>query len=154
MHTFFSTAAEVSGTLMGLLFVSISLRYDLIMGKQADKKNRFVAARGFTGLLNALAISLLALVPGADLGRSAIVVGALCLIQTLRRGISVSDRSLEGYGNLVLSVTSFGTQVGAGIWLLFSPHSSAADTIAYTLFGAIAAGVMRAWELLQPGDNE
>jgi hypothetical protein len=154
MHTFFSTAAEVSGTLMGLLFVSISLRYDLIMGKQADSKNRFVAARGFTGLLDALAISLLALIPSANLGTAAVIVGGLCLVQTLRRGAGVTGRSFEAIGNLILSVASFGTQVGAGIWLLVGSHSSAGDTIAYTLFGAIAAGVMRAWELLQPGENE
>ena len=37
---YFTTSAQIAGTLIGLLFVSISLRYEAILGRSAEFRSR------------------------------------------------------------------------------------------------------------------
>lgn len=72
----YSTAGSaLAGTLTGLLFVAISLRYDAIIAGSA--RMRATATSAFIALADALVVSLWALLPGADLGFAAGVVGLL-----------------------------------------------------------------------------
>jgi hypothetical protein len=150
---YFTTSAAVAGSLIGLLFVSISLRYEAILGKSADFRSRAAAGSSFTGLFNALTISLWALIPDGNLGYAALVSAATCLLNTLklhggklRRGGSL--------GTFVLSMAVYLAQGVNGALLIARPHSSTpVHVLAYTLFGALASSLSRAWELLQPGDR-
>ena len=47
---YFTTSAQIAGSLIGLLFVSISLRYDAILGRSAQFHSRAMAGAAFTGL--------------------------------------------------------------------------------------------------------
>jgi hypothetical protein len=155
LHTYFATAAEVAGTLLGLLFVAISLRYDAILGQAAEREGRAIATAAFTALVNALALALLALLPNINLGIPAIVLAVLCLVQTLRRHLGLIGSGIPAVRNLILSLGSYATQLVVGIILVVTTHSSASIyTLAYSLVGALAAAVLRAWELLQPSENE
>jgi hypothetical protein len=44
LGSYFSASSAVVGTLIGLLFVSITLRYDAILGPSAPPSNRSLAA--------------------------------------------------------------------------------------------------------------
>ncbi len=68
LTVFFHRQLGRAGTLIGLLFVSIQLRYDEILGTTGQTHSRAVANAAFTALANALAVSLWALVPNVNLG--------------------------------------------------------------------------------------
>jgi predicted membrane-bound spermidine synthase len=97
---FFVASAGVSGALIGLLFVAISVspaRTTPLAELQFDLRT----AKAFSVFTNALVISLFALIPTIDLGRTAIVVGMVSVISciamvlvTVREGPSGS-RSTE-----------------------------------------------------------
>jgi hypothetical protein len=148
---YFTTSAAVAGSLIGLLFVSISMRYEAILGKSAHFDSRAAAASSFTGLFNALTISLWALIPDGNLGYAALVSAAICLMNTLK----LHGGKLKRGGSLRLFVLSTAVYLAQGVngaFLIARPHSSTgADILAYTLFGAFASSLSRAWELLQPG---
>jgi hypothetical protein len=63
---YFTTSAQIAGSLIGLLFVSISLRYEAILGKSAEFRSRALASITFIGLFNVLTISIWALVPSGS----------------------------------------------------------------------------------------
>jgi hypothetical protein len=54
---YFTTGAQIAGSLIGLLFVSISLRYDAILGRSAQFPSRAIAGAAFTGHLAPLSLS-------------------------------------------------------------------------------------------------
>ncbi len=151
---YFTTSAQIAGSLIGLLFVSISLRYEAILGKSAEFRSRAIASAAFTGLVNVVTISLWALVPGGGLGYPVVISGVLCLFHTLKLHVGKLgpiDASLAGF---LLSVTVYFAQVLEGTWLIVRPgENEIVFILAYTLFGAMAVSLKRAWTLLQPGDG-
>jgi hypothetical protein len=150
---YFTTSAAVAGSLIGLLFVSISLRYEAILGKSADFRSRAAAGSSFTGLFNALTISLWALIPGDGLGYAALVSAVMCLVNTLKLHGHKLGRG-GSLGTFILSVGVYLAQGVNGVFLIAKPDSKTGVYIlAYTLFGAFASSLSRAWELLQPGDS-
>ena len=57
-------------------------------------------------------------------------------------------------GSFLLSLAVYFAQVVEGIWLIARPGSNEIVFIlAYTLFGAMALSLRRAWMLLQPGHS-
>ncbi len=151
---YFTTTAQIAGSLIGLLFVSISLRYNAILGRSAQFHSRAMASAAFTGLFNVLTISLWALVPGAGLGYAAVISGAVCLFHTLRLHMGKRRTIDFSMGSFLLSLTVYFAQIVEGIWLIARPRSNEIVFIlAYTLFGATALSLKRAWTLLQPGQR-
>jgi len=152
---YFAASATVAGALIGLLFVSISLRYDAILGASANDASRATAAAGFTGLVNALTISLWALIPGDGLGYAAAVSAVLCVYRTLRLHVGRSGRRETSLASFLFSLAVFLTQLGTGTYLIVNPHSvSSVDVLAYTLFGAFASALSRSWALLEVGSGQ
>jgi hypothetical protein len=153
---YFTTSSAVAGTLIGLLFVSISLRYDAIFGTAASFHNRAVAAAAFTALVNALSISLWALIPRVDLGYPAVVLAAFCVVSTLR--LHVRKRGPRDRYSFVLvaaSVLVYLSQFVNGVFLIAEPHEpTAMMTLTYTLFAAFATALFRSWQLLQPDTSD
>ena len=70
----FTATATGAGALIGLLFVSISLRPDTVFGTKAAVHGRALAGSAFTALVNAFFVSLLALMPQSNLGYSAAIM--------------------------------------------------------------------------------
>jgi len=151
LSNYFLTSAAVAGSLIGLLFVSISLRYEAILGNAADFRSRAAAASAFTGLVNALTISLWALIPDGDLGYTAVVSALVCLTNTIRLHGAKLRGTDSSWPTFLLSTAVYLLQLGTGGYLIAGPHSpGGVDILAYTLFGAFASSLNRAWQLLQP----
>jgi hypothetical protein len=152
MTNYFLTSAAVAGSLIGLLFVSISLRYEAILGNTADFHSRASAAATFAGLANALSISLWALIPDGNLGYAAVVSALVCLLQTIKLHGAKLGGGDSSLGTFLLSASVFLFQVAVGGYLIARPGShEGCNILAYTLFGAFASSLSRAWQLLQPG---
>ena len=118
---YFTTSAQIAGSLIGLLFVSISLRYDEILGRSAQFHSRAMAGAAFTGLFNVLTISLWALVPGRGLGYPVVVSGVVCLFHTLRLHMGKLLAIESALGTFLLSLAVYFAQVVEGIWLIARP---------------------------------
>ena len=99
---FFQTGSQAAGALIGLLIVVVALKPAQIIGKRADPVARRLAASSFTGLVDAFFVSLLALIPGHNLGIGAAIVAALSLYHTLR--LHLGHR---GEKDFVIFVASF-----------------------------------------------
>ncbi len=116
-----------------------------------------MAGAAFTGLFNVLTISLWALVPGAGLGYLVTISGVFCLIHTLRLHVGKLGAIDFSLGSFLLSLAVYFAQRVLGIWLIARPgQNEIVFILAYTLFGAMAVSLKRAWTLLQParsGDN-
>ena len=147
---YFTGAATAAGALVGLLFIAVSLRPEAVMG--AGTQLRAVAGSAFTALVNSFFVSLIALIPGTNLGYTAVLMALVSLYNTYRL-----HRTL-GYGEstvllLALSLAAYLTQLVAGILLIASPGlHSMVYTLAYVLVGAFAAALGRAWTLAQGGN--
>jgi hypothetical protein len=149
---YFTASAQIAGSLIGLLFVSISLRYEAILGKSAEFRSRAIAGAAFTGLVNVLTISIWALVPGGGLGFPVAISGVICLVHTLRLH-AFKHRAIDAsLASFLLSLGVYFAQIVEGVWLIARPsENEIVFILAYTLFGAMALSLKRAWTLLQPG---
>lgn len=148
---YFAASSAVAGTLIGLLFVAITLRYEAILGKAAEVHNRAVAAAAFTALVNALSISLWALIPGTDLGYPGLVLAIFSLVSTVRTNVREESLRARLTGLFVLSFLAYTYQLVNSVGLIFdSRATSLIYGIAYTTFAAFASALARSWQLLQP----
>jgi hypothetical protein len=86
-HDFFILSGTAAVTLMGLLFVALSLHVDVIVHEDGVHLNA-VAVEAFTNLLSVLFLSLLLLAPtsvGRPFGVGLVMLGSLRLMFMLRR---------------------------------------------------------------------
>jgi len=146
---YFAATAAAAGALIGLLFVSVSLRPDSVFGEDAPPTGRALAGSAFIGLVNAFFISLVALVPKIDLGGPTVFLAVAAVFSTAR--LNRRLRRIESQLIvLVLSFVVFVAQLGEGIVLITRPHD---DTfvygICYLIVASFAVALSRAWTLLQ-----
>jgi hypothetical protein len=146
---YFTAAAAAAGALIGLLFVSISLRPDTVFGAKAAADGRALAGSAFTALVNAFFVSLLALMPQDNLGWPAAILGGYSLFRTLQLHWRIGRRSLH-LASLILSSGTYLWQLVTGVQLVERPHdSSLVYTVAYLLIASFSLALIRAWALLQ-----
>jgi hypothetical protein len=154
-HDFFLGAVTVGGALVGLLFVAISVRPGGV-AIEGEAISRIRAIAALSALLDALFVSLIALLPSSHaLGPSAIGLGASGLLSMLTLlAIAVAGhRQLAWFQSVRMVMLGLGQgatfvlQIVNGVNLR-SHHNSISDvnTQAVLVIVLFAFGVARAWE--------
>jgi hypothetical protein len=156
----FTVIAEAAATLTGLLFVAVSLARRHESTSHLGVVQQIRAAASLLAFTSALAISLFGLVPGDNVGYPALVLGISGVTFTAAslRSIfeSTHNRRLIGkqMGLIVLLLATFGFELGSGVALIGSPHStSALEILQNVLAASLLIGVARAWELVGARDT-
>jgi len=146
---FFAGAAGAAAALIGLLFVAISVRAESVLGTGASAQARAVAGSAFTALINSFFVSLIALIPDNNLGYAAVLMAVVSMASTVRlhRGLGKGESAVP---LLLLAMAAFLTQFVAGAFLIARPaDQNLVYFVAYVLVASFAAGLGRAWSLMQ-----
>jgi hypothetical protein len=152
-HEFFSGCADVAGALVGLLFVAISISPEKVTGTGATTAFELRAAAAFSALVNALVVTLFALLPKTNLGTPALIaavggLGSTAGIALIQFRESTTRRPLDFLLVLAL-VPVYGFQLVSAIELLQHPAATGAlQTEAILVVVCFLIGIARAWELL------
>jgi hypothetical protein len=152
---FFAAEAGASAALVGLLFVAMTVASDKVLGERAGIVEQARASSALTAFIIPLALSLVALLPGAHLGIPAVIVsfaGLLFVAATLRRFFSVDKAHRESWrGLLGLFGFTFVIAIifGYGIVGIVSPNATGPTAaIATASIACVLLGVDRAWALI------
>ncbi len=147
--TFFAAVTGAAGALIGLLFVSVSLRPDTVFGEAAPERGRNLAASAFTGLVNTFFLAMFALLPNTNLGYPAVILALASLFSTFSfRGKISHSRTQQAY--LLFSTTAFTFQIVEGVYLIVQARgNSGVEGLSYFLIGSMVLALGRAWALLQ-----
>jgi hypothetical protein len=156
IHDFFIGASGVAGTLIGLLFVAISVVGDrLARAEAASQVHRIRASAALTAFSNALAVSLFALVPGEKIGWtsvSASVGGLLFILAALVSLLQIRPRRLATVRDVTFLIglaVVFVIQLTSGLDVVEHPgDSGTVNTIAILVIVCFLIGITRAWELI------
>jgi hypothetical protein len=148
----FLAAAGAAGSLIGLLFVAVTIAHDRLATVQISRVRASAALSAFS---NALVVSLFALVPGIGIGWTALVVsvtGLLFVVAAFLSLLRVRHSQPAGIRDVVfvfgLAVT-LATQLIAGVVAILHPHdTSPVQTIAILVIVCFLIGIARSWELI------
>ena len=153
-NNFFLASAGIGATLVGLIFVAVSIAPEHIVQANAPIERRAMAASSFTALLNAFFISLGALIPG--------IIGSLTLVMSAL-GLTTSSllawnllKERERWQNVVrrvflilVSFIIFGFEFYYAILIIKEPNNVGNFYVLATLLLAVyGIGLTRAWQLL------
>jgi hypothetical protein len=155
---FFVVIATSAATLIGLLFVAMS-----VSGGRAQNHpqviREFRSAAALYAFTNAFSVSLFGLVPGSNIGYPAAIIGVTGLVFTaagLRTTLSLPaalQRRRPQFALMGGLVLVLGFQLFAGVELIRTPHDrTPLDTIGYVLVASLLLGIGRSWEMV--GDRD
>jgi predicted membrane-bound spermidine synthase len=155
LRDFFIAAAGVGGTLVGLLFVAISVSRGRLTEEHVNQGHRVRAYAALTSFTNALTVALFALVPDVGLRWPAFVVGCLGLVSVVASVLSlVRVRGLQRAAApdvlfLAGLVAVFILQIVFAVDLIRrAGDTGAASGIAILVIVCFLIGIARAWELV------
>ena len=155
LHSFFAASAGVAGALIGLLFVAISVAHDRLSAQDSAQAHRVRASAALTAFVNALTVSLFALVPGGTIGWTALVVALLGLVFIAASLISLVRVRRSQPGELrdalflVVLVVTFGLELLFALAVIRHPHhAGSVDSIAVLVVVCFLIGIARSWELI------
>jgi hypothetical protein len=155
MHDLFVASAGVAGALIGLLFVALTIAYDRVTGDDPDHVHRLRATAALTAFTNALSVSLFGLLPGVELGGTALVVGVFGLIFVTASLLSLRrvQHGRVGIPRDALFLVSlfvvFAFQLFFAAELISRPaRAGAARGVGVLVIVCFLIGIGRAWELV------
>jgi hypothetical protein len=162
VHTSFSgffaaTAASAAG-LIGLLFVALTLA-----ATRPDLHDEFVrletrAGAALLSFINALVVSLLALIPGDHIGYSAIGLGVVGELYAAASAVALEEdrrpdadpgRAAHSRRLVVTVASGFAAEIALGILVLVDPHSRGwLAGLAVLQVGSLVLGIGRTWQII------
>jgi hypothetical protein len=155
----FIVIAESAATLIGLLFVAVTV----VKGRATDRPQEigeFRAAASLLAFTNALVVSLYGLVPGNNIGYPALTLGVIGIFFTAagaRATLAQSLRQRHRRRQIVLLLglmVVFGFQIVFGIGLIANARlSGGLSTIGDVLIASLLIGIGRCWELVGSWDT-
>jgi hypothetical protein len=150
----FAVIATSAATLIGLLFVALSIA-ESRPGQRPKIVRQFRAAASFLAFVNALAVSMFALVPGTNVGIPAFILGVTGLLFTaagIRTTFQFSVKQNLGSRQpvlVVLLLVMFGFELGLGLLLTIDVNRTwVVGDIGNVLIVSLLIGIARAWELV------
>jgi hypothetical protein len=156
---FFVVIATSAATLIGLLFVAMSVSGGGRAKNHPQVIRDFRSAAALYAFTNAFTVSLFGLVPGSNIGYPAAIVGVTGLFFTaagLRTTLSLPaelQRRRPQFALMIGLLLVLGFQLFAGIELIQNEHRrSPLDTIGYVLIASLLIGIGRSWEMV--GDRD
>jgi hypothetical protein len=154
-----TTIAEAAATLTGLLFVAISVAPSRRSAQDHSAVKEVRAAASLLTFTNALTVALFGLVPDANIGYPATVVGVVGLFfvaaspRTLVATKAADSKRGRQVEFIALLLALFGSELATGITLLVSPdRPGPLELLGNLLVASMLIGVARAWELV--GDRD
>jgi hypothetical protein len=153
-NNFFLASAGIGATLVGLIFVAVSIAPEHIVQANAPIERQAMAASSFTALLNAFFISLGALIPG-NVGLWTLIMSTLGLTTSSFLAwnlLKERERWHKVVRRLFLILVSFiiyGFEFYSAI-LIFKEPDNVGNfyVLAGLLVGVYGIGLTRAWQLL------
>lgn len=155
-HEFFAASASTSGALIGLLFVAITVSQENAEHVETRMDFHTRASAALLAFLNALVLSLAALVPSVSFGWWCVIASVGLIAFSLATARSAIDEVRRHRGNWRPFAVVAGLLVIAGFELyagksLISNGSdrSAVSTISYVVIADLGAGISRSWTLIR-----
>jgi hypothetical protein len=153
-NTFFLASAGIGATLVGLIFVAVSIAPEHNVQANAPIERQAMAASSFTALLNAFFISFGALIPGF-IGPMTLIMSSLGLINSSLLAWNLLKEQ-ERWQNVVrrvflilVSIIIYGYEFYYAILIILKSNSVGnIYTLAGLLLGVYGIGLTRAWQLL------
>ena len=153
-NNFFLASAGIGATLVGLIFVAVSIAPEHNVQANAPIERQAMAASSFTALLNAFFISFGALLPGF-IGPMTLIMSAIGLFNSSLLAWNLL-KERERWQNVVrrvflilVSIIVYGYEFYYAILIILKPNSVGnIYTLAGLLLGVYAIGLTRAWQLL------
>jgi hypothetical protein len=154
-ETFYATLAGVSATLVGLLFVSLSLNTSFIRGPDGKHLLR-IAAQSFSSFLYILTTALVFLIPEQDplsLGITLIILGGFGFIRIVGRVVdaykeySPAGKVRQAIREYWLLVLAYGGMIIIAVAVLYDNY----DILNYLVFvwmSLLVSAIRDAWRLL------
>jgi hypothetical protein len=156
----FTAIAAAAATLIGLLFVAVSVATDRLgLGDPVIREVRGAAA--FLAFLNPLIVSLFGLVPETNVGYPAVTLGIIGVLFTAAgvRSVLSSGAPWRAKSHQVqlfaLLLLIFGTELGCGLIVVAKGErqGTALELMSYALIASIIVGIARAWEFVGKRDT-
>lgn len=156
LHDFFVASGGVSGALIGLLFVAISVSTERLAREASNAQpHRIRASAALTAFTNALAVSLFALLPGEKIGWTSITVsvaGIVFIAASLLSLVRLRQVNLKTFLDLLFLaglIAVFAIQLVEGWAVVHNPaDSGGVDVIAFEVVVCFLVGISRSWELI------
>lgn len=150
--SFFAGSAGVSGALVGLLFVALSVSPERLKVTRETLEHQAIAATAFAALTDALFLSMAGLLPGNGTQTAGLVLGLIGLSSTagliIRLWQGRSSGTLSRRWPVMLSLI-FACYAGqAALSFVTSTTAQSHSQAAVFVFILFGVGIARSWELL------